>query len=294
MKFIIRDDDVNFFYSSEYLRDCYDGIVENSPVSTCVVPFVKGDYFKWVNLAEHNKSEFEKRLDEFFDDDEVHPIGENVELVKLLKEWYKEGKIGISMHGIHHRNWNRKAKAISGNYISGAEMWTENDMTEPLLNAKNYVEKNFDIRLTTFTAPQNMISAMSYKSLMNVGLSINGDLWNSRDARNCIAIYGLWNYIKIVYAKLHKDYRTILRPLQIGNINFSVTNRLYPVTDIDELKRKMDYVHKKNGVFVLGTHSYAYNEKMFKYDYTLKEAILRVIEYAKGLGDVEFIRLEDL
>lgn len=294
MKFIIRDDDVNYFYTPEFLEERYKGIFGICPISVCAVPHVKGDFFKWVYMAEKNKKQFEDKLEQFYDDDEIHSIGDNEELVSALKMWYDQGKVGIAMHGIHHRNWNRNAAKIANNYISGAEMWTEEDRTQNLKDAKNYMENVFGFEVNTFTAPQNMISPMSYKSIRRAGFNLNCDIWPTKDLKKCISIYGLKNYLSLVLDKILSSRMICPKVFEIKGMKVTAVTRIYPTHNLDDIKRNFDYAHKNNGVFVLGTHSYAYDFRMSRYNMSLKEGIIEILNYSQKFDNVDYVTFEEL
>ena len=294
MKFIIRDDDVNFFYEKDYLSERYSDIFNICPISACVVPYVKGDYFKWVTIAENSKEEAESRLEEFYDDDEIHPLGNNCELTEWLKEQHSNGKVGISMHGIYHRNWDRNAKPIAGNYISGAEMMTNEDRTEALKKAKKYLENLFGFSINTFTAPQNMISIKSYDSIRNAGFNLNTDIWPTKDLRNCISLYGFKSYLSLVLDKIISSRMICPKVINIKGMKVTAVTRIYPSHNLDDIKRNFDYAHKNNGVFVLGTHSYAYDFRMSRYNMSLKEGIIEILNYSQKFDNVDYVTFEEL
>lgn len=296
MKFIIRDDDVNYFYQPAQLKRWYEGIYEICPISICVVPFVKGDYFKWVYWAEHDKEDYMKHKDEFYDDDNIYPLGDNQPLIETFKKWESEGKISISMHGIYHRNWDRNAPDIENNYSTGAEFWTDEDRTAPLKDAKLYLEEVIGHSISAFTAPQNLISYTSYRSLREAGFNVCGNIVNPRKPIWFIDIHGFKTYIKVFmdYMLRRKLKPKIQYESKHKGLKFiTYTAGVYPNgKTLDEVKSIIDFVNSSNGTFVFNTHSYGFDDYLPQANMTVKEFTIEIVNYAKSLGNVEFTTLE--
>ncbi len=298
MKFIIRDDDVNFFYQPKQLERWYEGIFEICPISICAVPYIKGDYFKWVYMAEKDKDNFMKHKEEFYDDDEVHPIHENEDLIKTLKRWEKEGKVSVSMHGIYHRSWDKNVPDISNNYSTGAEFLTEKDMTQPLQDAKAYLEKTFGHTINAFAAPQNIISYSSYRSLRNARLNVCCNIPTPKRIVDFISIFGLYNFFKLSFGRLINPHYLSDYFVMMQNDGFKFINDvggLYPGgLSIEDVLIAVEKARKQKGDFVLCTHSYGFDFYLPQCKMTVKEAIIKILEYVRNLDDVEFSSLEKL
>lgn len=298
MKFIIRDDDVNAMYEPRQLEEWYKGIFEICPISICAVPFIKGDYFKWVYFAENDKEGFMAHKEEFYNDDVIHPLGDNKELVDIIKRWQSEGKVSISMHGIHHRNWDRNAPDIANNYSTGAEFWTDEDRTEALRNAKTYLEKIIGHSINAFTAPQNLISYQSYKSLRNVGLNICGTLANPRKPLQFIDVHGLKLYFKYIFNYIfHKEKKSFFQyeSNHKGLRLVTYTAGVYPNgKKLEEVKRIIEHVHSVNGIFVFNTHSYGFDTFLPQDSMTVKQFIIEILKYTQQFDDVEYTTLEEV
>ena len=148
MKFALRDDALNFFYSPEDIQKNYKDIWDICPVSMSVVPFIKGD---WPNLVKENEIRgpgiMEPDLIEsIINDNEIHPLDANNELVDFVKEKIIEKKIYLTIHGIHHRNEDPEIPQLTTNFGIGAEFYTCRDLTEPLHEAILYIE-NYSVNL---------------------------------------------------------------------------------------------------------------------------------------------------
>lgn len=299
MKFILRDDDVNFCYDVNQLEKWYSGVFELCPISVCAVPYVKGDFLKWARLACSDKEKFMRDYKElYFEDNQVHPIGDNFELVNKLKLWEKERKVMVSLHGIYHRNWNRNIEDIENNYSTGAEFWTDIDLTDHLFKAKMYLEGIIGRDITAFAAPQNLISYKGFIALKNIGLNISCRPYSARDILGFLKLHGFVNLCRIYWYKFFNPLKFRYLPLPISYRGFNVYNYVGGMysggNSIDYIKKSIEYVHKHNGVFTLCTHSWGYDEYIDQNNMTQKETIIELINYAKGLGGVEFVTMEDL
>ena len=70
---------------------------------------------------------------------------------------------------------------------------------------------------------------------------------------------------------------------------YSGNNQLQSIFD------GIDYVHKKDGVFVLTTHSYAFDwEASNNPGLTVKEVIKQVIDYAGNKKNIQFVNLKQI
>ena len=288
MKFIIRDDDINYHFTVEQLSKWYDGIIEICPISVCIPPFVKGHFFKWAHQAEkHLPYDEEERKR----DCEIYKIGENRELIDYLKQKLIAGEIGISLHGITHRN-DEGLAPVKGNHIRGAEFYTNNDYTEYLAEAKSYLSELFGIEINSFSPPQNMINEKGLLALRNNNLSLCTDLITSRNIPLWIKSYGIINTLRLYgYRRFkHHNYPFVIK----HKVKFVDHVRLQPGKSVDDIKKELDYVHSVNGVFVLSTHSYGFDYKMTTCDMTMKEALLEILHYSQKYKDIEYTTLHEL
>lgn len=298
MKFIIRDDDINAMYNPSLLEEWYKGIFDICPISICAVPFIKGDYFKWVHFAERDKEGFLAHRDEYFNDNEIHKIGDNKHLVEIIKKWQDEGKVSVSMHGIYHRNWDKDCADVKDNYSILAEFWTERDMTQPLIEAKEYLANVFGKSVTVFAAPQNIISFQSYKSLRNAKLNVNCTFY-LRNMKECLARFGLYGYLKQLFLRVFKYGRVYRYPRIIRHNGYSILSNyggLYPGgNDLETIKKQIDFVNSHNGIFVFTTHSYGFETILPQCGgLTVKEAIIEILKYTQTLKGIEYTTLEEV
>ncbi|OYP50547.1 hypothetical protein CIK97_05905 [Prevotella sp. P3-120] len=291
MKFILRDDDINYHYSAEQLAKWYDGITDICPVSICIPAFIKGDFFKWVEIFESHTPYDEN---EWLKTGVPYKLGDNKELVKYIKGLIENGKATISMHGIHHRNEEMDMPPVANNFIRGAEFYTNNDYTSKLKEAKEYLENLFKVKICSFSPPQNMINLNGLRAIRNNHLSLCADLIRSpRMPKTMVEFYGLAGTIKILYYRfaLGHQYPYIIHHKGIDLIGHC---RLQPGNNYDEIINSFNYCYKKNGVFVLSTHSYGFDTQMADGSGTMKETLMRVLNVVKQYPNIEYTTLNDI
>jgi hypothetical protein len=292
MKFILRDDDINYHYTKNQLLSWYDGVLEYCPVSICIPAFIKGDFFKWVQIFE---SHIPYSDEDWLADNQIHGIGENEELVNYIKDLLAQRKATISMHGIIHRNEEMEIPPVENNFIRGAEFYTNKDYTDYIRDAKEYLDNLFGVDVCSFSPPQNMINLNGLKAIKANNLSLCADLLRSPRPKHFInecKFYGFKGTVKVLWYRfvLGHQYPYVLK----NGISFIGHQRLQPGCSIKEIKSAFDYCYNKNGVFVLSTHSYGFDHIM-KYDHcTMKEALIDILKYAHSFNDVEYSTLHDL
>lgn len=290
MKFIIRDDDVSYHFQASQLAEWYSGIIDVCPISICIPPFIKGNFFDGIyRLDHHIKRTREERLA-----DEIYKIGDNIELVAYIRQLLAEHKASVGLHGIRHRNEEDiSKKPVKGNYITGAEFYTQNDYTEALREAKAYLGGVFDVDVNYFSPPQNMVNGKGLQAIINNNMSLCTDLVYSRSYKELLKFYGLKNFIIMGYYKKvkHHPYPFVISH---GGVKFIDHTRLQPGKNIEQIKREFDFVKKENGVFVLSTHCYGFDYKMEHYNMTMKEALINILNYSQQFENVEYTTLHDL
>lgn len=295
MKFALRDDDLNYFFSPEEIIKNYSGIWEICPVSMSVIPFVKGNWPKHVSEAEERGPGFinHEILANLKTDNTVHPIGENIPLIQFIKEKIKEKKIYLTIHAIHHRNEDAVTPQLSGNFGFGAEFYTTRDLSIPLKEAKKYLEHTFDQPIHVFTPPQNSYNSKGLDAIFKNNLAICGDL-PSVKSFNTLKLFGLLNYSKYFAFKLFN--RDIQFPFPIVNDKLKMIGhfRLQPGTDLKKLYADFEAVYKINGVFILSTHSYAFSYKMKCTTLTMGEALSAFVSFAESKKNIEFVNLNQI
>lgn len=295
MKFALRDDDLNFFFNVSEIERWYKNIWNICPVSMSAIPFVKGNWKINTDLLEKLGP---NNIDENFylkikSDTKTYSLGDNNELVSYIKKKISENKIYITIHGIEHRNGDTKLPIISNNFAIGAEFYTNRDLTNQLLKSKKYLERIFHQDISVFTPPQNLLSFIGIKAIVNSGLAICGDLPSMRNLKT-IKLIGIKNFLK--YISFRVKYKTNIFPFPIINEDFKyITHfRLQPGTNIKILYKKFEEVHSFNGNFVLSTHSYAFDYRMKDTNQTMQFELEKFINYCKNKESVSFVSLNKM
>lgn len=295
MKFALRDDDLNFFFNTTEIEEWYRDIWKICPISMSVVPFIKGNWKKYIIDAEINGPGFmsEIWLEELKADGTIYPIGENYKLVEFIKTCISENKIYLTIHGIHHRNEDKIIPQFKNNYGFGAEFFTTRDLSFELNKSIKYLEGIFNQKIEIFTPPQNEINYLGIKSLMKNKLNICADLPGIKNI-NTYRIFKLSTIIKYGFFKLmhyNSEYPHVLRGYKINLVNH---HRLQPGTDVKNLYKKIEETYKRNGVFILSTHSYGFNHKMINQSKTMLDTLKELLEYLKTKKGVEFVTLKEI
>jgi len=292
MKFVLRDDDLNYFYKPEDIENNFKNIWDICPVSMSVIPFVKGNWPLITQELENRGPGYidDELIKKIKEDNTIYPIGDNLRLVDFVAKKIEEGKIYLTLHAIHHRNEDEIIPQIGSNFGIGAEFFTTRDLTKQVKEAKVYLEKIFQQKINVFTPPQNLLSPIGMQSIINNDLAICGD-YPSLKRLSSVKLIGLYNYLKVVYYKLLNDMNQYPHPIINEQFKFVSHFRLQPGTNLNKLYASFDEVYKQNGVFVLSTHSYGFDYKMKESKKNMRNELLTFFEYVKNKENVEFINL---
>ncbi|MCD6528137.1 DUF2194 domain-containing protein [bacterium] len=262
MKVILRDDDTCYFTKPEELKKAFGKIWDFAPISVAVVPFVGGSL----------KSVVPK---EYWGTNKLFPIGENKELVKFLKKLLREKKICIMLHGYSHQD-----------YPKGPEFVAGENLYQKVKEGKEYLENLFETKITTFVPPHNSLSEKGWKAIVENGLNISGIHNFPRFTRLKHPYY--WPiFLKKCLFKPFTGY-TYPYPIDFRNhkeipyLSFSEGLSLYKV------KKILDSVYKKNGIFCLATHYLTLQNK------NLRKKLEKIIKLASSHENVKFITFNEI
>jgi hypothetical protein len=144
--FIVRDDDLCAYATAQEVRDVYAELIGRIKVTFAVVPFIdpRGNSFcegRGVVSA---------------------PISTNPELCDLLRNWAREGKAEIAMHGVTHRD------------DQGPE-FARNEAPR-IAPAAEYLASVFQTPPVTFVPPHNSFSKPGYLAVRASGMSVLGSI----------------------------------------------------------------------------------------------------------------------
>lgn len=298
MKFAIRDDDLNWFYTPEFIDENLSYIWDICPVSMSVIPYVKGNWKKNVELLEKLGPTGVSKLviEQISADTDIYPISDNKPLVDYIKSKVKENKIYLTIHGIYHRNSDASLPVLNKNFAIGAEFFTDQDLSIDLKNACTYLEETFNQKIKVFTPPQNIVSELGYVAIKNNGLDVCAYPPTVKRPVSFIKQGGLINYIECFKHKLfNRGSRTPLpNTLDWKGVMLVDHCSLQPNSDIEKIKMAIDDTYNAGGDFVLSTHSYAFKTLMDQSPDTMGQVLLDILEYAKTTYDVEFVTIDKI
>jgi len=300
MKFAIRDDDLNYFFTPSFIEHNIKDIWDICPISMSSIPFVKGDWTKNTQILEKlgSNNVTDDIVASILKDNAIYDIAENKELVSYIKEKIKENKIYLTIHAIHHRNEDDNLPSLNNNFSIGAEFYTNRDLTSKLRDAINHLENIFGQKIKIFTPPQNVYNEEGLSAIVKNGLDICGYLPFSKfKVRSSIRMMGFFNFIRVFYFKfMSRSQKKVpyYKYLKVNKIKIMDHKSLQPGTDIEKLYNDFDYIYKKNGNFVLSTHSYGFNHKMQGSDKTMGEVLKEFLFYVKKKNNVEFVTLDKI
>ena len=254
MKFVIRDDDLNYFSKKEDVERWYrDIFAREIPVGFSVVPFVKpiSDVYPR-NLPYENKE---------------YPISKNKELVEYIRN---NRLIEVMQHGCTH-------ETRSGIF----EYVKKSGLIEETERGKKELEETFGIGISSFVAPHDSFSSHAIRAIEKSYLNII----RSKGSKNfLLRIEYVVPFLKMF---THRILHLVAKkaPAYPFILKFKKHKEAFSVRldePLDRLEQYFEYAYKKNSYFVLTAHLYTYKE-------VKKEKLLKLIELAKSKGDVEFV-----
>ncbi len=230
MRFVIRDDDTNFFTTPEDLEKVYKDIWNLCPINLSVVPF-------------HRCTKSGAIPKKHWKGDDIFPIGDNPRLVSFLKQKIRENKISIMLHGYSHQDGEQYYEFGSHNYPL---------LHKKIRQGKNYLEALFDTRISWFVPPHNALSKeglrAAIKNHINV-VNVNSFRPDQRD----FSFNNISPFIKLKLFNLkHKERYPFV--LDFKNHKEVYHASLVPETDLETLKKRFLFCYRQKGIFVLATH----------------------------------------
>lgn len=258
MKFIIRDDDLNYFSTSADIEAWYaDVFAQGIPVGFATIPFIvpSGDGYP----------ESIPRIDG------EYPVDENKELVAYIKgnsliEILQHGTTHATQHGLYEYRNPR---------ISRKET----------MRGRAEIIRAFGVEPRVFVPPHDWIGNNGILSVE----AANMDIIRGRGAglRTWIP---RWAYLRIFFIMLMHKLRYAFRHtvpaypyvLDFGKHKEACSYRL----EDDDVFDGLDYAHRKNGIFVVVSHLHFFTKEK-------KERLSRLIAKAREYG-AEFVYPSEL
>jgi len=254
MKFIIRDDDLNYFSTPADIERWYANIfAQGIPVGFSTIPFVKptSDVYTGGVLAE----------------DREYPMSENTSVCAFVKG---QDLIEILQHGTTHET--------VGDVFEYARQVPRGET----MRGRKELERAFGRSVSVFVPPHDWISSSGIRDVEHAGMDIIRGRGAGLRAVLPRPLY-LWRFISMCIFKLLYTLKGKAVPAYPYVLNFGRHQEVcsYRLEDTDVFEG-LEYVHKKDGIYVVVTHLHFYTDEK-------KERLLKVIERAKELG-ADFVR----
>lgn len=268
MKVALRDDDTSYFTEAGRLEAVYHDVWNRIPVGLAVVPHAAG----FVDKAIPEK---------YWDAGRAFPLEENQALVESLRALVKDGRVSISQHGFTHED-----------YPDGHEFQAAPDLESRLARGQAYLERVLDTRIRVFVPPHNALSKRGLRAIDASGLNLLGSFLSFRPSMRPWDLRTPLNWWRI------KHYRDSTGRSKSDRLVYPHVLRyrkhaefgcygLIPGTTFDELKKGFDEARAAGGHFCVATHYWEVDE-------TLKQVLLRLLDYAAAFSDVRFVAVEQL
>ncbi len=254
MKFVIRDDDLNYFSTPEDIQKWYQDVFNiGIPVGFSAIPFINpaGDAFS-SDVPVTNME---------------HPIREN----ELLTEYVgSQALIEVLQHGTTH-------ETRAGVY----EYQDSRLSVREALRGKQELERAFGRPVTVFVPPHDWIGTAGILAVEAANLNVirgrGAGLRNMLPRFAYLRVFLHMLLFKLSFTVFGKRVPAYPYVLDFGKHKEVCSYRLED-TDVFE---GLDYAHKKDGIFVVVTHLHFYTEEK-------KERLLQIIARAREL-DAEFV-----
>lgn len=258
MKFVIRDDDLNYFSKPADIEEWYQGIfAQGIPVGFAAIPFVKpvSDVYP-ANIPPS---------------DEEHPIHENVELVEYVKN---SPYIEVLQHGTTHETKDRKFEYARKVPLGEAKRGREE------------LEKAFGCDVSIFVPPHDWIGSSGIYSVEHAGMNVIRG--RGAGLRNWILRPAyIRNFFKMLRFKRSARLSSGKSPAYPFVLDFGKHKEVctYRLEDEDVFEG-LQYAYRRNGIFVVVVHVHGFTHEK-------KEQLARLISTARSY-DAEFVKPSDL
>jgi len=228
MYFCIRDDDTSFFTSPDELEKAYGKISEWGPISLAVVPF---------HRAGASKAVPEKLRGRW----SIHPIHENVALVRYLRCGVSNKRFEIMLHGYHHDDPERLGEFLSGS-----------DLTKKVSDGRKYLEDLLAIPVRVFVPPRNIIGKDGLRAIARAGLHLGG----VAGVRAGWPLRSRTTWRKWLHLRRWRKNGGVGVPwvLELGDHREIAGNAVTPSASLVRNREALDCALKIDGVFCLATH----------------------------------------
>jgi hypothetical protein len=260
IKFVIRDDDLNYFSTPADIERWYGEIfAKNIPVGFSTIPFVKP--ISDVYTAAANSG------------DKEYPISRNENLVRYIRE---QKLIEILQHGCTHETRN-----------GVFEYQKKQGLIEETLRGKKELEDALDVPINVFVAPHDQFSNHAIKAIENAKLNVirskgsKNFFWNKRYIGSFLKM--LFYRVRYLYTR-GKKMPAYPRVIDLGKHKEAFSYRIELGKEL--LLQGLKFAQMHGDHFIIVTHLHMLTEEQ-------KKLLGEVIEHAHTMN-VVFARPSDL
>lgn len=233
-QFIIRDDDLCYFTDPSDLASLYADIWSSFPITFAAVPWQSGAFAGHVPLA-------------FWHTTRCFPLGENTELVSLVKAQLANDCIDIALHGIHH------TYAIKRNQIVPELTDFKGDFGKAVMSGKQYLDDLFGTDIKVFVPPSNTLRSDLAQILIAQGWNLLNLPGLRRNTRPALSLQHQIGRIRRLLSFIREGVdmsAPLVWPTRWEVGGFPLT----PTTNLEKLKHAFRLATENGHPFVLATH----------------------------------------
>jgi hypothetical protein len=268
VKFSIRDDDTCYFTDPSELERVYHDVWDTVPVCLATVPFAIG-YERAGIPREHWR------------DGEAFALEQNGALTGFLKSLVARNRATIALHGYTHQD-----------YPDGFEFQSAPDPERRVADGLAYLRATLGATPSIFVPPHNAMSKRGLAAVGAAGLNILGSFLSFRPSMRPWDYMTPANWLRIRGFRRRSGrsksdrliYPFVLRYADHAEFG---CHSLIPGTTVEELTAAFDEARSAGGDFCLATH-------YWEVDATMKNVLMKLIDYVSRDRDVRFVAAEDL
>ena len=268
MKIAVRDDDTCHVTSPAELERVYADVWHRAPVCLATVPYAVG-YPQVGRPGPESPSGLPV------------PLDENPVLVAWLRRKIAERRVTIALHGYTHED-----------YPDGFEFQSAPDLDRRLADGRAYLEHVLDTPIRVFVPPHNALSKRGLAAVSHAGLNVLGSFLSFRPANRPWEWRTLPNWCRIqrfrrMTGRTRAEPFIYPHPLRYASYAEFGCHGLIPTTTFEELVAGVDEARRFGGNFCVATHYWEVDDR-------LKGVLMRFLDYAEKLPDVQFVAAEEL
>jgi hypothetical protein len=184
------------------------------------------------------------------------PLGDNVELVDVLRRQVEAGRVSVMLHGYSHEN-----------YPGGYEFEVGPRLGERLARGRGYLEALFGAPIRTFVPPHNALSRRGLLAVGRARLNVLGSFYSFRPDKKPWGPDTLRNYLRVTAhrrrtGRSRRERLIYPWPLRYKSHAEFGCQPLVPRTTLDELLRAFEEARRFGGDFCLATHYWEIDDRL--------------------------------